>query len=110
MPTYEYKCLNKGHIFEAFQKISDKALEHCEVCNGPVERLISASAFHLKGSGWYTTDYKSSNSPKTSSAGPSNNSETSPGSPKSENKAEKVSEVKNSSDAKPTSTNSGNKA
>jgi len=27
-------------------------------CGGAVQRLISPSAFHFKGTGWYVTDYK----------------------------------------------------
>ena len=60
MPIYEYKCRSKGHIFEARQGFNEPELTSCEVCQGPVDRLVSASAFHLKGTGWYTTDYKSS--------------------------------------------------
>jgi len=44
---------------EVFQKISDKPITKCEKCKGRVKRLISQSAFHLKGSGWYVTDYAS---------------------------------------------------
>lgn len=65
MPTYEYSCLKCGP-FEYFQKITDEALKVCPNCGSEVSRLISASAFHLKGSGWYKTDYSSS-SPSTPS-------------------------------------------
>lgn len=58
MPIYEYKCRANGHIFEARQAFKDPEIEACEVCQSPVDRLVSASAFHLKGTGWYTTDYK----------------------------------------------------
>ncbi len=58
MPIYEYRCKKKGHIFEALQSFSEKPLKKCTKCDSPVERLISASAFHLKGEGWYVTDYK----------------------------------------------------
>lgn len=57
MPIYEYQCKKCGEVFEAFQKISDKPLSKCKMCNGKVERLISQSSFQLKGSGWYLTDY-----------------------------------------------------
>lgn len=58
MPIYEYQCLNCGKAFEVFQKISDKPLTQCKFCKGRLEKLISNCAFHLKGSGWYVTDYK----------------------------------------------------
>ena len=57
MPIYEYLCKKCGEVFEAFQKINDKPLNHCKFCNGPVEKLISHSSFQLKGGGWYLTDY-----------------------------------------------------
>jgi putative FmdB family regulatory protein len=61
MPIYEYECKKCGSIFEAMQKISAKPLKTCEVngCKGKVQRLVSASGFILKGSGWYATDYPS---------------------------------------------------
>ena len=57
MPIYEYRCLKCREVFEAFQKINDKPLKDCKFCNSKVERLISQSSFHLKGSGWYLSDY-----------------------------------------------------
>ena len=53
MPIYEYKCDDCGEIFEAIQKISDKKLTNCKLCdNGNVKRLVSSPGFRLKGSGW----------------------------------------------------------
>lgn len=57
MPVYEYQCTECGQVEEAFQKISDAPLETCPHCKGSLKKLISQSAFHLKGSGWYVTDY-----------------------------------------------------
>ena len=57
MPIYEYKCSKCGHISEAWQKFSDQPLNTCELCGGPVRKIISQNTFHLKGSGWYVTDY-----------------------------------------------------
>jgi putative FmdB family regulatory protein len=64
MPIYEYQCSKCGNIEEAIQKFSDKPLSKCRHCSGRLHRLISQSTFHLKGSGWYVTDYanKSKNS------------------------------------------------
>lgn len=61
MPVYEYECTQCGHQVEVFQKISDSPLESCELCNGKIKKLISQSSFHLKGTGWYVTDYASRN-------------------------------------------------
>ncbi len=57
MPVYEYQCTKCGQIQEAFQKISDLPLEMCPHCKGHLKKLISQCTFHLKGSGWYVTDY-----------------------------------------------------
>ncbi|MBA2848926.1 zinc ribbon domain-containing protein [Thermosulfuriphilus ammonigenes] len=57
MPIYEYQCQSCGQIFEVWQKISEKPLEVCQSCGGPVKKLISHTSFQLKGSGWYVTDY-----------------------------------------------------
>lgn len=57
MALYEYACESCGHRFEIIQKMSDPPLEKCPKCGGPVRKLQSAPAFHLKGTGWYVTDY-----------------------------------------------------
>ncbi len=57
MPVYEYQCTDCGKIEEAFQKISDSPLTTCFLCKGGLKKIISQSTFHLKGSGWYVTDY-----------------------------------------------------
>ncbi len=59
MPTYEYKCLECDHKFEAFQSMKDDPLESCPECEGNVKRLISSGAgLIFKGSGFYITDYR----------------------------------------------------
>ena len=65
MPIYEYECEKCGITFEAMQNISAKPLKTCnglgcdDKDNGKVHRVVSASGFILKGSGWYTSDYPS---------------------------------------------------
>ncbi len=56
MPIYEYRC-DKGHTFEVIQRMSDDALDSCEVCSAPAARVLHAPAVHFKGSGFYNTDY-----------------------------------------------------
>jgi putative FmdB family regulatory protein len=63
MPIYEYRCKKCGKEFELFQKISDPAVNTCKFCKGPAHKLISLSSFHLKGSGWYVTDYGGKKAP-----------------------------------------------
>jgi putative FmdB family regulatory protein len=59
MPIYEYECTKCGHVSEVWQKITNGDPSRCDHCKGKMRRLISQSTFHLKGSGWYVTDYKS---------------------------------------------------
>ncbi len=61
MPIYEYACKKCNGEFEASQRITDEPLKRhlCPHCGKrtAVTKLISRSSFHLKGSGWYMTDY-----------------------------------------------------
>ena len=66
MPIYEYECTQCGEVEEVFQKFSDKPLKKCRLCSGKLHKLISQSTFHLKGTGWYVTDY--ANKSKTNAA------------------------------------------
>jgi len=59
MPIYEYECAKCGHQTEVLQKFSDQLITKCELCKGKMKKLISQSTFHLKGTGWYVTDYAS---------------------------------------------------
>jgi putative FmdB family regulatory protein len=45
-------------MIEMMQKFSDAPLTRCPQCSGKVSKIISNCTFHLKGSGWYVTDYK----------------------------------------------------
>jgi putative FmdB family regulatory protein len=57
MPTYEYQCPD-GHVFEKFQKMTDKPRAKCPVCGQMATRKISGGAgLVFKGSGFYITDY-----------------------------------------------------
>ncbi|HBY56364.1 MAG TPA: FmdB family transcriptional regulator [Candidatus Atribacteria bacterium] len=59
MPTYEYKCKKCGNTFEKFQSITEEPIRNCKTCDGEVYRLISKNGnFILKGSGFYSTDYR----------------------------------------------------
>lgn len=64
MPHYDYRCEACGHQFEAFQSMKDAPLRSCPECRKPrLVRLIGAGAGLLfKGSGFYSTDYRSGGS------------------------------------------------
>jgi putative FmdB family regulatory protein len=70
MPTYEYVCSKCEHHFDTVQRITDKPLQTCpqELCHrkpwgkGKVSRVIgTGGGLIFKGSGFYTTDYRSEN-------------------------------------------------
>lgn len=59
MPIYEYQCQACGHRLEALQKFDEPALKKCPECSKmELNKMVSASSFHLKGTGWYATDFK----------------------------------------------------
>ena len=59
MPIYEYRCGECGHQQDHLQKVSEKPLSKCPACGKKAyKKLLSAAGFHLKGSGWYATDFK----------------------------------------------------
>jgi len=107
MPLYEYRCHKCGKVFETIQKFSDAPVAVHEECGGEVERLLSAPAFHLKGSGWYATDYgkggskpaenKKSDESKDSSAGDKSDSKSSEASSSEKASGEKGSSEKSTS-------------
>jgi putative FmdB family regulatory protein len=76
VPIYEYICKKCGHEFEAIQGFSDKPLKKCEKCEGQVRKLVSQSSFHLKGSGWYVTDYAKTKHPGSQTTDKSDSSST----------------------------------
>jgi putative FmdB family regulatory protein len=59
MPIYEYQCSGCNQRKEILQRLNEKKKPRCDECGGSMKRVISPSAFILKGSGWYVTDYPS---------------------------------------------------
>ena len=88
MPIYEYECTKCGQMTEAWQKFSDPPLEKCEACGGKMRKLISQSTFHLKGSGWYVTDYGS----RSSGSSPKSKDDKKQDTSKAKKKADKAGE------------------
>jgi putative FmdB family regulatory protein len=70
MPTYDYVCDACGHAFELFQSITDKVKRTCPECGKKkLRRLIGpGAAIMFKGSGFYTTDYRSDSYKKQAAA------------------------------------------
>jgi putative FmdB family regulatory protein len=113
MPIYGYRCEQCGHELEVLQSMKDEPLRVCPNCMGPLRKMIYPVGIVFKGSGYYTTDYKSAGSPSrhgdsdaaASAAGSSDGaSETaaksgSSGESKGDSKSDSGSESK--SDSKP---------
>ena len=99
MPTYGYRCGSCGHEFEIRQRITDEALTTCPKCNGKLAKMLYPIGISFKGSGFYTTDYKSSGK----DADTSGNGATPSSDGKSESKPETKSETKSESKSEPKS-------
>ena len=76
MPTYEYRCKDCGHTFDAYQSFTDDALTECPECAGLVKKVFGNVGIAFKGSGFYKTDSRSGSSSSTSSNGGSETKET----------------------------------
>ena len=71
MPTYSYACTACEHQFDTVQKFTDPSLTDCPECAGRLRKLFSSVGIVFKGSGFYRTDSRASNSEKPSSNGKS---------------------------------------
>ena len=84
MPLYAYRCTQCGHRFEKIQNFSSKQELVCPVCQGVLERPLTAPRLHFKGAGWYVNDYPAetnpSNAASDSAASPAES--TTPATPK----------------------------
>ena len=100
MPIYEYACKKCDEEFEVSQRITDEPLKRslCPHCGKrtAVTKLISRSSFHLKGSGWYATDY-GKNGSKSSSSDDTKNGESKSSETKSDTKSSTASSTSESS-------------
>ena len=101
MPLYEYECAACGKRFELIQKFSDPPEVACVACGNAAKRLLSASAVHFKGSGWYATDYARKPAPAESSREKAD----SKGESKPEGKTEPAAKKEDSQPAAPTTKN-----
>src|ERR1700704_864197 len=105
MPTYGYRCGSCGHEFEIRQKMADEPLTTCPKCKGKLAKMLYPVGISFKGSGFYTTDYKSSgkstdgssNGVAATSEGKSDSKPEAKSEAKSEPKSESKSESKSGS-------------
>ena len=79
VPIYEYRCLECGFQDEFLQKVTEPLMTVCPSCGKEsFRKLLSFAGIHLKGSGWYATDFKGSGAKpaKSGDAKPEAKSET----------------------------------
>ena len=102
MPTYEYRCTECDHTFEAVQAFTDDSIEVCPSCGGRVRKLFGNVGIVFKGSGFYKTDSRD----KKSAVSPASDGTSSNGS----DKESKPSGDKVSADTKPSGGSEGSSA
>jgi len=106
MPIYVYECDNK-HRFEKWQSMKDDALKDCPECGASVRRILQPAGIIFKGSGWYITDSRKSDSgssdeSKATKSDTKSESKSEGGEAKSETKSEaKSSSTDSKSESKP---------
>ena len=107
MPTYVYACDSCGTQFERFQSFKDEPLRTCPSCASAVRRVFQPVGIVFKGSGWYVTDSRKSNSATVSGDDSASKAEKAPaadtaakGESTSETKSEAKSEAKSEPAAK----------
>jgi putative FmdB family regulatory protein len=107
MPTYDYECDACGHAFELFQGINDPVQRKCPECGKlKLRRLFgTGAAVVFKGSGFYTTDYRSDSYKKAAEKDKSGSSASS-GSGEKSSSDKSSSESPSSGESKPAKTES----
>ena len=57
MPIYDYNCKHCGQTWDELFLAPGEHTSICSSCGMPGERQLSASSFHLKGTGWARDGY-----------------------------------------------------
>ena len=108
MPIYEYECRGCGEHHEFIQKFSESPKRKCPSCGKlRLRKLISAAAFHLKGDGWYVTDFRDKGKSKDKSSGKPDSAESSTDSKSDSKSSESTSADSKSTDSKSTDSKGG---
>jgi len=96
VPIYGYRCNSCGHQFEIQQRMSDAPLQVCPKCQGKLTKILYPTGVIFKGSGYYTTDYRSAPEKAKSENGSSPGADAKPES-KPDTKPESKPESKSAS-------------
>ena len=107
MPIYEYECNGCGSKHEFIQKFSDSPKRKCPSCGkSRLRKMVSAAAFHLKGNGWYVTDFRDKDKPKDTDKPKTVSKDSTTSESKDSKKTETSSETKASSKSSDSSSSS----
>ncbi len=110
MPTYEYRCKDCGHTFDAYQAFTDDPLTECPECSGTVKKVFGNVGISFKGSGFYKTDSRSSSGSGSASGGNGSSKDSSGDSSTSSGDGGSTGASKDSSSGGSGSSDSGAKA
>jgi putative FmdB family regulatory protein len=70
MPIYAYECGACGVTHDFLQKMGEGRKRKCPSCGElRLRKLVTAAAFHLKGTGWYATDFRDKDKKKQPESG-----------------------------------------
>ena len=69
MPTYLYKNLETGEIYELVQHMRDEAYTQHPETGAPVKRILSRPGIAFKGSGFYANDSRTDKSSESKGGG-----------------------------------------
>ncbi len=107
MPIYEYECNGCGSKHEFIQKFSESPKRKCPSCGkSRLRKMVSAAAFHLKGDGWYVTDFRDKDKPKDADKPKPVSKDSTKSESKDSKKSEASSETKASSKSSDSSSSS----
>ncbi|MFC1878451.1 FmdB family zinc ribbon protein [Chloroflexota bacterium] len=77
MPIYTYRCKNCGIQFDQRQKFSDNPLTRCPECSKKsLQKVFQPVGIVFKGSGFYSTDNRSSSAIRTPGSTKSDSAES----------------------------------
>jgi putative FmdB family regulatory protein len=62
VPTYDYQCRKCGNTTEVIHSMLADGPTTCELCGGPLRRVLYPAGIIFKGSGFYKTDSRGSSS------------------------------------------------
>lgn len=101
MPIYEYECGACAERHEFIQKFSDGPKRKCPSCGkSRLRKLVSAAAFHLKGDGWYVTDFRDKDKKKNGKDGKDDKPASAEAKPETKGEGSSGSTSESKSDAK----------